>query len=116
MHTGPTKWRAISDHRPETSEPLRVGVGDMLRFERRITEWKGWIWCTTGEGLEAWVPEAWVKVEGEACTMLRDYTSRELTVRKGETLLVEETESGWAWAENSAGERGWVPLDCLERL
>lgn len=50
------------------------------------------------------------------CTMLRDYTSLELAVHKGEALVVGETESGWAWAENSAGDTGWVPLRCLERL
>ena len=45
-----SKWRVIADHVAEPSEPLRVRAGDLLGFERRPTEWQGWIWCTDSGG------------------------------------------------------------------
>jgi len=116
MNRRHSRWRVTKDHAPKSSEPLCAGVGDRLLFERRPTEWKGWLWCTNGRGLKGWVPEDWVSLEGDNCRMKRDYTSLELTVRKGEVLVVKETESGWAWAEDSDGCEGWVPLGCLEKV
>lgn len=116
MRPGHSRWRVIEDHTPEASQPLCAGAGDLLRFERRPTEWDGWLWCTDRKGLQAWVPEAWVSVEGATCRMKKDYTSLELTVRESDVLVVGETESGWAWAEDSGGQKGWVPLRCLEKL
>jgi hypothetical protein len=116
MKYGESKWLVIEDHEPEATEPLEVRSGDVLRCERRPTEWDGWIWCTDSENRSGWVPENRVAIEGSTCKVEREYTSAELGVRKGEELSIEERESGWAWAENSNGERGWVPLRCLERM
>jgi hypothetical protein len=116
MDSEHSRWRAVKDHTPESSEPLCAAEGDLLRFERRPTEWEGWLWCTDRKGLKGWVPEHWVAIEGDSCRMTRDYTSLELPVSRGEVLVVRETESGWAWAVGPEGRQGWVPLRCLERL
>jgi hypothetical protein len=116
MDTGSSGWLVIEDHIPDACEVLDLKAGDTLTFERRPTEWRGWIWCTDRQGIHGWVPENWVTIEGETCRARRDYTSFELTVRRGDVLTVEETESGWAWAANSRREKGWVPLKCLDRL
>ena len=116
MQSNLARWLAIEDHTPDASQPLRAAAGEVLGFERRPTEWDGWLWCANSKGYRAWVPEAWVSIDGTVCKMRRDYTSLELDVCKGEVLVVEETESGWAWVENSAGRKGWVPLGCLEKL
>ena len=116
MSLAQSKWRVIRDHAAESSVPLRVRAGDVLGFERRPTEWQGWIWCADPRGHKGWVPENWVAIEGDTCKMKRDYTSLELAVRRGEVLVVHETESGWAWAARSYGEKGWVPLECIEKL
>jgi hypothetical protein len=105
----------IADHAAEPGRALSVKAGEVLKFERRPTEWKGWIWCTGRDGLGGWVPERWVSIEGDTCLMLRDYTSLELTVREGDIVSVKETESGWVVAVTSGGETGWVPLRCLEK-
>jgi hypothetical protein len=111
-----SRWRVTEAHDAPSCKVLRLKAGDLLRFERRPTEWEGWIWCIDREGIEGWVPEKWVSVEGDSCAALREYESVELGVSRGEVLTVLETESGWAWAVNSRNESGWVPLRCLERL
>ncbi len=89
--------------------------GERLAFERRPSEWEGWIWGTAPDGREAWVPEAWVSIEGGHCTLQRDYDAVELSVEAGDEVVAERFESGFAWVEDARGRRGWVPLRCLKR-
>jgi uncharacterized protein CbrC (UPF0167 family) len=85
-----------------------------VRFERRPTEWPGWLWCERGDGVSGWAPESWVVIEGGSCRFLRDYDATELAVEAGERVEVEFEESGWAWVRKEDGERGWLPRECLD--
>ncbi len=105
------KHRVTASYESAYSEALAVGKGERLRFERRPTEWPGWIWCTTEGGRSAWVPESWVTIDGDVCTMSRDYDSRELTVRPDDPVEVLFEESGWARVRNAEGAEGWIPAD-----
>ena len=109
------KYVATRNHNPEATDVLRVINGDELNYERRKTIYLGWIWCTDGKGIQAWVPEAFVTIEGNNCHMIRDYISREIAIDVGDIVDVIEIESGWAWVSNSVGEYGWIPMDCLEK-
>jgi hypothetical protein len=104
----------VKSHEPEAVRPLVVSEGQRLRFERRKTQWHGWLWCTTEAGEAGWVPDGWVTIQGGNCVMKRDYDASELTVKVGDTLDAELTESGWLLGGHEAGRRGWVPLDCVE--
>ena len=110
----PETYRVIKAHQSPDPDPLMVRKGDSLSFERRETEWSGWIWCTNSSGKGAWVPENWVQIEGDSCVMKRDYNAIELAVEVGEVLTVEFEETGWAWAMKKSGESGWVPLEYLD--
>ncbi|MGB3905715.1 MAG: SH3 domain-containing protein [Anaerolineae bacterium] len=112
--TMPETYRVIKAHRCPDPDPLIVRKGDRLRFERRETEWAGWIWCTDSSGKRAWVPENWVEIEGDSCVMKRDYNAIELSVEVGEALTVEFEESGRAWVTKDSGESGWVPSEHLD--
>jgi hypothetical protein len=105
--------RVIKAHRSAFTDPLIAHQGDQLRFERRETEWPGWIWCTDPSGQAGWVPENWVELNTGFCTLQRDYVATELSVQEGATVAVEWVESGWAWVTTEKGERGWVPLENL---
>jgi hypothetical protein len=108
------KYRVIAPHRPGPGEPLVAREGDGLRFERRATEWEGWLWCITGEGRSGWVPESWVEIAGETCLMRRDYDATELAVTAGDEVVGELTASGWIHVRHENGKAGWVPLRVLE--
>ena len=110
------RYRVTKSHKPEKSPPLMLGPGQHVRFERRPTEWKGWLWCTTETGERGWVPEAWVKIDGDICIALREYCSAELEVRVGQEVLGDIIESGWVQVRNDEGAVGWVPLECLESM
>ena len=110
------KHVAISNHNPEVADVLHVLNGDELSFERRKTIYPGWIWCTDGNGTQAWVPEAFVTIDGSNCRMNRTYISQEIVIEVGEVIDVIETESAWAWVCNREGQYGWIPVECLERF
>lgn len=112
----PETFRVIKPHRPPDPDALTARKGERLSFERRESEWPGWIWCTSDSGKGAWVPENWVRMEGYSCVMKRDYNATELSVDVGEALPPEFDESGWAWVTKEGGESGWVPLDHLGRI
>jgi hypothetical protein len=104
----------INAHRPASGPVMYAQKGDLLSFERRPSEYEGWVWCEDDHGVEAWVPESWITVSGEGCRLDRDYVSRELTVEPGERVTYIEQESGWVWVIKDKGLQGWVPLSCLE--
>jgi len=108
------RYRVIKPHKASYSETLTARAGDMLAFERRPTEWPGWIWCISPDGKTGWVPESWVVIEGGTCRLLRDYSTAELSADIGETVEGDLIESGWVWVRNQDGEHGWVPLECLK--
>lgn len=110
------KYRVSKAHRSDILRPLTASTGKTLAFERRESECPGWIWCRTGSGMEGWVPENWVIIEGQTCKLRRDYNARELSVSEGEVLTASLFESGWVWVTGQSGETGWVPLACLEEL
>jgi len=108
------KRRIVKAHKPDSEDSFIARAGDVFGFERRPTEWKGWIWCFDGSGNSGWVPESWVYVEGSSCTFLRDYDSHELNVKPGDEFEILEIESEWAFGKSSKGLLGWIPEDCLE--
>jgi len=110
------KYQVIQAHQPSAPDGLVGIAGDRLSFERRPSEHEGWLWCRNMHGRRSWVPEDWLRIEGQYAILLRDYVAKELTISEGELLTVELLESEWALCQNQAGEEGWVPLTCLKEV
>jgi hypothetical protein len=106
--------RVIADYDTPFPNPLDLRAGQELAVGDRESEWLGWIWCTTSEGIGGWLPESYVIRQGNTATLRRDYDATELSVRAGEKLVVTMEESGWLWCENRTGQRGWVPANHVE--
>lgn len=94
---------------------IELEAGDLVTLGKRDSEYPGWIWATSAKsGKSGWVPECYLRVDGESGSALRSYTARELGVSEGEIVTVTEELLGWVWA--AAGERqGWMPLTHLAR-
>ncbi len=99
---------------------VRLSCGESVAILKSDSEFPGWLWCRSSAGEEAWIPEAFIEPMGESDSgasadepgrgrMRRDYDSTELSVAVGERLALIEEESGWFWAEDSLGRRGWIP-------
>ncbi|MBA3387926.1 MAG: SH3 domain-containing protein [Rubrobacteraceae bacterium] len=98
-------YRVISGHRATYPDPLKVDKDNAA-----------WAWCIGPSGKGGWMPCVYFEGDGERGTALRDYDAAELSVEAGEDPTVHHEESGWAWARDSRGRFGWVPLECVKRV
>jgi len=105
--------RVVADHTAPSLTPLVAAKGETLTLEDKKNEWKGWLWGTNGAGIGGWVPEKYLKRDGDKGITLHDYDATELTVRVGENLSVIKEESEWLLCRNYAGKEGWVPATCV---
>lgn len=107
------QYRAVKPWQPHYPDPIHGRAGDRLPLGRRDDEYPGWVWATDAGGRAGWVPEAWLRVEGEIGVLLLDYTAAELPLSPGVVVSGDLVESGWLWAVDTSGREGWVPMECL---
>lgn len=111
------KQRMVSkSHERTYADPITLAAGDRVTITQRELwdEVHVWLWCIGQTGKAGWVPERYLRVEGEQALALREYSARELTVSEGETLAVLDEEGGWYWCRKESGECGWVPVTCFD--
>lgn len=111
-----TTYRAIKSWHVHYPDPVHGAAGDRLILGRRDDEFPGWIWATATDDRAGWIPESWLRIEGENGILLRDYTAAELPLEPGDVVSGEFVESGWLWATDAGGREGWAPLDCLQLI
>lgn len=106
----------IKTHNVDDSKPLVVKRGEVIEGQEKKTEWEGWLWCCTSQGINGWIPKNYL----QGCqdnpghySALRDYNARELAVNIGQSVLILDEESGWAFVQTDSHEEGWVPLKNL---
>jgi uncharacterized protein YgiM (DUF1202 family) len=110
--------KVIKDHRSEFHHPLIAKKGEIVEGQERETEWEGWLWCRDSSGFQGWVPKKYLESTSKSghFQFLRDYNARELTIDKGQEVIVMDEESGWGWVRTTLGEEGWIPLENLQDL
>ena len=112
---GDEPYKVVADYKAVYPDPLTMETGERPRVGERDEDNDAWIWCTGSSGRGGWVPVAYLRLEGDEGTALRDYSAAELTVGAGERLDVLDGEAGWIWARDERGNLGWVPLQNVER-
>ena len=114
------RCRVVEDRVSAYPRPITFAKGTPLRVGRKDDGpegWEDWYFCSTPGQEDGWVPgQAFEIVRGNEAIAREDYTSKELTVRRGETVVASRTLNGWAWcARPGDAEAGWVPLANLEQ-
>ena len=104
------KYVAVSPHRSNYPDPIRLTRGDAVALGRRDDQHPGWIWVTTNRGEQGWAPEASLDIAGGARGVAREhYKAVELDVVAGQRLRVHRELAGWLWVEDKQGQCGWIP-------
>ena len=110
------KVQVTRKHEASFPYSMRVKAGDVVAVGEEDEEMPGWFWCTNKEGVSAWTPEKYLRIEDGEGVILHDYDSIEHTVETGEILEPIEEANDWIWCTNIRGELGWVPADKIEEL
>lgn len=112
----PERLRVIEKHVASFPYSMVVKEGEEVDVGREDDEMPGWFWCTNSEGVSGWIPEDYIKIEGNKGRILVDYDTIEFTVEVGETLEYIKEAQGWAWCRDGEGRLGWVPLSKVEKI
>lgn len=105
------RCKVITEHKSKFPVPLVARAGEAVQIGRSDDEFPGWVWCTGKAGIEAWVPENYLRIDGSSGEFIRDYNSFEMTVETGVELEVLDEASGWLWCRKADGSMGWIPSD-----
>jgi uncharacterized protein YgiM (DUF1202 family) len=108
--------RVTLEHVVAYPAPLEVACGEKVCVGREDNEFPGWRWCRAEDGREGWVPIELLSNEAAEAIVLHDYSARELAVRPGEEVVVEEARHNWLLVRNARGDRGWIPERNTEPL
>ena len=106
--------RVIQSYDSEYHNAMFFKKGEYVHGEVKESPWKGWMWCSNNERIYRWVPKSYIKLMDDKVNLfifLKDYNAKELSVTKGEKLMLFYEESDWVWVRNQKGEEGWVPLE-----
>ncbi len=107
----------IADYDRPYPDPIAVRAGDLIRpdLERtKETDFLGWTWCRGPDGREGWVPNGWVTRGADGWRIRRDFSALELSVRKGDRMTLDFSESGFVHGRRTDGEVGWLPDAVVE--
>jgi SH3-like domain-containing protein len=96
----------------KANESVRITKRDLWNDDERYV----WIWCINADGKEGWVPESFIKRDGDEGTAIQEYNAIELSVEEGETVTIREEVNGWYWVTDSDGNAGWVPITHITPL
>jgi len=99
-----------------TQPPLVIKPGDSLRVEDEASEeWPAFVLVKNEKGERGWVPERYLRRQGNNAVALRGYDTTTLNPAVGEflTVLEEDIEGGWLWCRDKKGRIGWFAVDHL---
>lgn len=109
-------YTCIKDYTSPYPDSIPFRKGEQVTIGEEFVEdpdWRDWINCQGSNGRKAWVPKQFLSIQAEMGTFTQDYDARELTILVGEELLIKEIVNGFGLAENTNGQRGWVPMKHL---
>ena len=109
---------AARDYAAQYPDPIDVAAGESVRVERPDEENPSWWWCVADDGRAGWVPGTNLDptpTAGANSRVQRSYSARELSVTRGEPLVILEEFADWLLVRNTAGARGWVPASHIQR-
>jgi len=110
------KARIITEYQPQYSDPIEVVAGETMLVGDEDKEFPGWRWCRARDGRAGWLPVELILAAEAEFRVLEDYSARELSVKPGEEVTVQEARHGWLLVRNAQGERGWIPSSAVQPL
>ncbi|MBC8276592.1 MAG: YbgC/FadM family acyl-CoA thioesterase [FCB group bacterium] len=112
----PLNYRVVKSHETPFKDHVILNKGDKVKVREKRSSIPGWKWCTGSNEQNAWIPLQFMEINGSVAKMVCDYSSKELSVKTGDSFMGSLIVSGWVWGLIENTEEGWVPWDCLETV
>jgi len=83
--------------------------------KEKSERWPAFALVVNEKGGRGWVPERYLKRQGNKAVAIRRYDTTTLDPLKYDVLQVleEDRESGWLWCRDSGGKEGWFAIDSV---
>lgn len=101
--------RVIVAYEDAYRDPICGKRGDVFRLGHKNERDPEFIWATAADGRCGWVPQAFLRRDGDLGRLIRNYTAQELTVDEGEIVEIQDAIGGWLWVATADGYQGWIP-------
>lgn len=109
------KGIVVKPYQQPYDDPIAAATDDPVMPDfHKVTDIKGWVWCTARDGRSGWTPRNWLAESNGEWHLTRDFNALELTVAPGERLEIEIEESGFYLVKMENGRTGWIPCECVQ--
>jgi hypothetical protein len=109
-------YKVTKEHKPSFEQAIKAEKGEEVTVGKEDKDMPGWFWCKNRIGVEAWVPETMLEIQGTQGVFTIDYDSTELKVKEGEIVEYLGETLGWVECLKNDREYGWIPKDKLEKI
>lgn len=100
----------IEDHKNTTTFPT-FHQGCQVENLQPCKQYPHWFSCTI-QGYHTYILDTFIKEQ----RLQIDYNPTELTVAKGEIILIQTSYPSWVIAQTQQGKIGWLPINKLRYL
>ena len=109
-------YRVIEEHKASFDYAFIAEKGESVSVGKEDTEMPGWFWCKNAAGLEAWIPNTHIDINGEAAVFNQPYNSTEHDAKPREMVQYLGESLGWIECLNEEWRYGWIPSPKLEKI
>ena len=61
-------YRVIEEHKASFDYVFIATMGEVVSVGKEDYEMPGWYWCKNHAGLDAWIPETHIEIDGKTAT------------------------------------------------
>lgn len=109
-------YRVVEEHKASFDYAFVAERGEVVTVGKEDDASPGWYWCRNRSGMEAWVPETHISIEGSKGVLNQPYNSIEHDVKPGEVVQYLGASLGWIECLNKEWKYGWIPRDKMEKI
>jgi len=100
---------ANADYTVVDRSPVCLMEGETVDVGMEDKAWAGWVWASNEEGRGTYVPVTSLKRLGDQAIVVEEFQAVDLSLKKGQEVIVLREVCGWFWCRDVAGSEGWVP-------
>ena len=109
-------YKVIEEYKAVFDYAFIAEKGEKIILGKEDTEMPKWYWCKNQAGLEAWIPETHIEIDGKTATFNQPYNSIEHNAKPGDIVQYLGESLGWIECLNREWRYGWIPTNKLEKM